>query len=88
LRGKNADLDAAVESYNALVRDGVRLRRVEPRVATVEDLYFAIRRSVQGGGSLGHPAPVGTPDHQPAGRVHTHSPVPALTVPANREETR
>lgn len=45
---------------SSLVRDGVRLTRVSPRVATVEDLYFAIRRSAAEGGSTGHPAPVGS----------------------------
>ena len=81
----------------SLVRDGVRLRRVSPRIATVEDVYFAIRRSVAGGGSLGHPAPVGSPA-EPGVATHplaTHSGVGAtasdsepISVPTNREETR
>ncbi len=33
-----------------LVRDGVRLTRVEPHAPTLEDLYFAVRRQSAGGG--------------------------------------
>lgn len=40
----------------SLVRDGVRLTRVQPHVPTLEDLYFAVRRESASAGL----APVGT----------------------------
>lgn len=78
---------------SSLVRDGVRLRRVSPRVATVEDVYFAIRRSLKGGGSLGHPAPVGSPQPGPQRKVGSDTdsgtePTGLISIPTNREESR
>ena len=61
----------------SLVRDGVRLRRVEPRVASVEDLYFAIRRDASG--SASHLAPVSAPGVSGEGPQHpvADGPIPA-----------
>ena len=39
------DPDGVADLVEALVRSGVRLTRVEPRIPTLEDLYFAVRRS-------------------------------------------
>ena len=51
-----------------LVRDGVRLTRVEPKVPTLEDLYFAIRQQARGDGL----APVAShlPAAAPSPRTH------------------
>lgn len=38
------DADALADLVAALVADGIRLTRVEPRIPSLEDLYFAIRR--------------------------------------------
>ena len=45
------DLDRLPEMITALCTDGVRLRRIDPHVPTLEDLYFTIRR--QESGSVG-----------------------------------
>ena len=47
------DLDRLPGMITALCEDGLRLRRVDPHVPTLEDLYFTIRR--QGAGSVGGP---------------------------------
>jgi ABC-type multidrug transport system ATPase subunit len=39
------DPEGVADIVDALVRSGVRLTRVEPRIPTLEDLYFAVRRS-------------------------------------------
>lgn len=51
-----------------LVRDGVRLTRVEPCVPTLEDLYFAVRRQAAGDG-LAPVAAVAPGPTQPAAFV-------------------
>ena len=47
------DLDRLPGMIAALCEDGLRLRRVDPHVPSLEDLYFTIRR--QGAGSVGGP---------------------------------
>ncbi len=47
------DLERLPDMITALCADGLRLRRVDPHVPTLEDLYFTIRR--QGAGSVGGP---------------------------------
>ena len=47
------DLDRLPGMITALCEDGLRLRRVDPHVPTLEDLYFTIRR--QGAGIVGGP---------------------------------
>ena len=36
--------DRIADLVDALVADGVRLLRVEPRTPTLEELYFTVRR--------------------------------------------
>ncbi len=47
------DLERLPGMITSLCEDGLRLRRVDPHVPTLEDLYFTIRR--QGAGAVGGP---------------------------------
>jgi ABC-2 type transport system ATP-binding protein len=47
----------------ALVRDGIRLTRVELHTPSLEDLYFAVRHESQGDGLSPVPAPLGSTNH-------------------------
>ncbi|MCZ7536568.1 MAG: ABC transporter ATP-binding protein [Acidimicrobiia bacterium] len=48
-------LDRVADLVGALVRDGVRVTRVEPRMPSLEELYFAVRRASRGGDATVEP---------------------------------